>query len=104
MGISLSIREAIAEQMPEKRVSARFSTFESAYREIQDAAFNRRMLTADYVGRAAAAFAVFDSAGEVMWDDLMEKEPPISDLVRGGYAKTRLRGTGHGEWAIRRLR
>jgi hypothetical protein len=99
-----AIREQIAAQMPEPRVSGRFSTFPSAYNEIRDAAFNRRMIVADYVGRAAAAFAVFDSQGEVNWEELMEKEPPISDLVRGGFAKERLRGGGHGEWQIRRLR
>lgn len=104
MGIDTRIRQEIADQMPEKRVQARFTTYESALSEIEDAAFNRRMTTREYVGRAALAFAVFDSHGEVLWEEITEKEPPISDLVRGGYAKSRLRGRGHGEWQIVRLR
>jgi hypothetical protein len=104
MAISRVIREEIVDQMPEKRLSARFTTFQSAYDEIQDAAFNRRMLTAEYVGRAALAFAVFDSHGEVLWDEIMRREPPITDLVMGGYAKSRIRGREHGDWQIVRLR
>jgi len=102
--IRAEIREAIAEQMPEKRLQSRFTTFPSAFSEIEDAAYNRRMTTREYVGRAALAFAVFDSQGEVLWQEITEKEPPISDLVMGGYAKSRLRGRGHGEWQIVRLR
>jgi len=102
--IDEEIRLQIEAQMPEKRVSARFSTFPSALAEIEDAAFNRRMITAEYVGRAALAFAVYDSQGEVMWDEIMQKEPPLSNIVLGGYQKERLRGRGHGDWKIVRLR
>lgn len=104
MVIPRVIREEIADQMPEPRVAGRFTTFPSAMKEIEDAAFNRRMITREYVGRAALAFAVFDSQGEILWDDITEKEPPISDLVLGGYRKERLRGREHGPWQIVRLR
>lgn len=104
MGIDARIRQEIADQMPEKRLQSRFTTFESAYREIEDAAYNRRMTVREYVGRAALAFAVFDSQGEVMWEEITEKEPPISDLRRPGFPKDRLRGRGHGEWQIVRLK
>lgn len=104
MAISERIRQEIAEQMPEKRLQSHFTTFKSAFDEIQDAAYNRRMTTREYVGRAALAFAVFDSHGEVLWEEITEKEPPISDLVRPGFPKDRLRGRGHGEWQIVRLR
>lgn len=104
MGVNQSVRDLIAEQLPEKRVSARFDTFPSALQEISDAAFNRRMLVRDYVGRAALAFAVYDSDGQVMWDEIMQKEPPMRDLVRLGFDRDRLRGQGHGEWKIVRLR
>ena len=103
MAVKREIREEIWEQFPEPRVSGRFVTFPSAMKEIEDAAYNRRMIVREYVGRAAAAFAVYDSHGEVMWDELMDLEPPISDLVVGGYAKSRLRGRGHGNWKIERL-
>jgi hypothetical protein len=104
VAISRVIREEIAAQMPEPRLSGKFSTFQSAYDEIQDAAFNRRMITREYVGRAALAFAVYDSQGEVLWEEIMQKEPPISDLVKGGFAKSRIRGREHGDWQIVRLR
>lgn len=104
MAVPERVRHEIAEQMAEPRISSRFNTFPSAFAEIEDAAFNRRMTTRDYVGRAALAFAVFDSHGEILWDEIMEKEPPISDLVLGGYQKERLRGRGHGDWRIVRLR
>ena len=104
MGVRQDIREAIAEQMPEKRLQSRFTTFPSAYEEIDVAAYNRRMTTREFVGRAALAFAVFDSKGDVLWEEITEKEPPISDLVRVGFPKDRLRGRGHGEWQIVRLR
>lgn len=104
MGISQNLRQEIVEQMPEGRISSRFSTFPSALREIEDAAYNRRMITREYVGRAALAMAVFDSQGEIMWDEITELEPDISDLVKGGFAKARMRGRGHGEWHIKGLR
>jgi len=104
VGVNARIRQEIAEQMPEKRIQSRFTTIESAFREIEDAAYNRRMITREYVGRAALAFAVFDSEGQVRWEDITEKEPPISDLVRPGFPKDRLRGRGHGDWQIVRLR
>jgi hypothetical protein len=90
--------------MPEKRLSARFHTFPTALSEISDAAYNRRMTVRDYVGRAALAFAVFDSEGELMWDELTELEPPMTDIVRPGFDRDRLRGRGHGKWQIVRLR
>ena len=90
--------------MPEERLRGRFYTFASALSEIKDAAYNRRMLYEDYVGRAALAFAVHDSQGEIMWDEIMQKEPKISNLTMGGYAKSRERGRAHGPWQIVRLR
>jgi len=104
VGVSENIRAQIADQMPEKRLSSRFTTFESAFKEIEDAAYNRRMITREYVGRAALAFAVFDSQGEVLWEEITEREPAISDITLGGYQKKRLRGREHGEWQIVRLR
>ena len=104
MGVDPAIRRQIEAQMHEPRLMGRFNTFASALKEIEDAAFNRRMITRDYVGRAALAFAVYDSQGEVLWDEVMEKEPPISDIVLGGYQKERLRGREHGDWQIVRLR
>lgn len=104
MAVPRVIREQIAGQMPEKRVSARFHTFPSALSEISDAAYNRRMTVRDYVGRAALAFAVYDSDGEVLWDDIAELEPSVTDIVRPGFDRERLRGYGHGPWQIVRLR
>ena len=60
MAVNERIRQEIHEQMPEPRLSSRFSTFRSAFEAIEDAAYNRRMITREYVGRAALAFAVFD--------------------------------------------
>lgn len=104
MVIPRVIREEIAAQMPDPRLSSRFSTFASAFKEIEDAAFNRRMITREYVGRAALAFAVYDSHGEVLWDEITEREPSISNITLGGYRKERLRGRDHGDWQIVRLR
>lgn len=98
------IREEIADQMPESRISSRFWTFATALGEIEDAAYNRRMTTRDFVGRAALAVAVYDSMGEVSWEEVTEWEPPMSDLARHGFPKDRLRGRGHGNWQIVRLR
>lgn len=94
----------IVDQMPEPRLSGRYTTFPSAFQQIEDAAYNRRMIVREYVGRAALAFAVFDSQGEVMWDEITQKEPTISNLTLGGYRKERLRGREHGDWQIVRLR
>lgn len=104
MVVSRVVREQIADQMPEPRLSSRFTTFRSAFDLIEDAAYNRRMITREFVGRAALAFAVFDSQGEVVWDEITESEPPISNLLLGGYRKERLRGRDHGQWQIARLR
>ena len=104
MGIPAGLRQEIEAQMVEKRLSARFHTFPSALAEISDAAYNRRMTVRDYVGRAALAFAVFDSEGQVMWEEITEKEPTMTDLVRPGFDRDRLRGDGHGKWQIVRLR
>lgn len=104
MAVRNEIRAQIADQMPEPRLSGRYTTFPSAFQQIEDAAFNRRMIVREYVGRAALAFAVFDSQGEVMWDQITEQEPTISNLTLGGYRKERLRGREHGDWQIVRLR
>ncbi len=104
MAISEDIRAEIAEQLPEPRVSARFYTFESAFEAIETAAYNRRMRTGDFVGRAALAFAVFDSDGDLTWAEATEKEPPMRDLLKLGFDRDRLRGGGHGKWQIARLR
>lgn len=104
MGIPRRVREEIEAQMVERRLSARFHTFPSALAEISDAAYNRRMTVRDYVGRAALAFAVYDSDGELVWDEITEKEPTMTDIVRPGFDRDRLRGEGHGKWQIVRLR
>lgn len=104
MAINRKIRGEIGAQLPESRVSAKFHTYPSALAEISDAAFNRRMTVRDFVGRSALAFAVYDSEGEVMWDEISMMEPPMTDTVRLGFPRDRLRGRGHGSWQIARLR
>ncbi len=104
MAINRRIRGEIGAQITESRLSAKFHTYPSALAEISDAAYNRRMTVRDYVGRAALSFAVYDSEGEVMWDEITELEPPMTDIVRLGFPRDRLRGRGHGSWQIARLR
>jgi len=104
MVVDKNIRLEIQDQMVEPRIRTQFTTFPSALAEISDAAYNRRMTTREYVGRAALAFAVYDSQGEVSWEDITAGEPGMTNIVLGGHRKFRLRGREHGDWQIVRLR
>jgi hypothetical protein len=97
-------RANIEADLPE--VEARFhaQSFPSAIELIKIAAFNRRMTVEDYVGRAALAFAVYDSQGEITWESATDKEPPLRDLRRHNLPRLRLRGRGFGNWRIEGLR
>lgn len=96
-------RDKIISALPEDRIGRKFETFPSAIELIETAAFNRRMRVEDYVGRAALAFAVHDSDGELTWEQAADKEPPMADLRRKGMARRRLRGRNFGPWTIEGL-
>lgn len=93
-------RDNILSQLPEGSTSIKGQTFPTALEIIKAAAYNRRMTTEDFVGRAALAVAVHDFGGELTWEMATEKEPPLADLRRRGLAKRRLRGRGFGPWKI----
>lgn len=92
--------EAVMAELPEKVVKVEAHTHITALQAIKVAAYNRRMGLGDFIGRAAAAVAVYDSDGSITWDSLMEKEPPLRDLRRRRLPRRRLRGTGFGGWRI----
>lgn len=96
-------RDAIITALPEDRIGRKFETFPSAMELIEVAAFNRRMRVEDFVGRAALAFAVYDSNGELTWEQATDKEPPMADLRRRAMARRRLRGRNFGPWTIEGL-
>lgn len=96
-------RETIMRDLPDAPVRATFETFESAYEIIKIAAYNRRMHARDFIGRAALAMAIYDSDGELDWEKLTEKEPPIGDVRLRNVRKRRLRGRGFGPWKIRKV-
>lgn len=96
-------RERILNDLPEPSIDKSYMTYPSAYELIKIAAHNRRIPLGDYVGRAALAFAIYDSAGEHTWEQISEKEPPLADRRRRGLPKRRLRGRGFGRWKIGRL-
>jgi hypothetical protein len=100
--IPSDIREGIEADFPEKRVSTPAHTFPSALTLINTAAYNRRMKTAEYIGRAALAFAIHDSQGEDDWETATELEPTMFNLLT--RERVRYRGRGFGKWQIVRLR
>lgn len=102
MTIPRSVREAVAADMPEERVRLYAHSFPSAVSLIDVAAYNRRMKTSEYVGRAALSFAIHDSHGEDHWEDVTKNEPPMFSLLT--RERVRYRGHGFGPWEIVRLR
>jgi len=96
-------RDNIITALPEDRIGAKFETFPSALELIEIAAFNRRIRTPDFVGRAALAFAVYDSDGELTWRQAADKEPPMADLRLKTMPRRRLRGRNFGPWVIEGL-
>lgn len=96
-------RERIVNDLPEGKVQVRAQTFESAWELIRIAAYNRRMRPEDFIGRAALAVALFDSDGEISWEDATRREPPLPDIRRRKLPPRRLRGRGFGPWKIRMM-
>lgn len=97
-------RQEILKDLPEKRVSMKAVTFESAAELIKIAAYNRRMGVEEFIGRAALAFAVHDSGNNPSWEQATKREPPMRDLRRHNLPRRRLFGRGFGKWEIERLR
>lgn len=93
-------RMDLLSDLPQPRMSAKFYTYGNAYELIKVAAFNRRMKTQDYVGRAALAMAVFDSKGEHTWKEMTRLEPEMWDLRRHNLPLKRKFGTDFGPWEI----
>lgn len=92
-------RDNILADLPETPVPLKGSTFPTALEIIRIAAYNRRMTTEDFVGRAALAVAVHD-ADDMTWVEATKNEPPLGDLRRRSLPKRRLRGRGFGSWSI----
>lgn len=97
-------KERVLEELAEPRVEFPAWTFPRALSLIEDAAWNRRMKPSDYAGRAALAFAVYDSEGEVTWDAITRLEPEMHDLRRRNLRLKRHFGRGFGSWEIASLR
>jgi hypothetical protein len=96
-------KEDILLDLPEPRTYLYAYTFPSALEQIRIAAFNRRMKEQDYIGRAAAAFAVYDSGGDLTWEALMRPEPVMYDGRRRNLPKKRHFGRDFGPWHIEEL-
>jgi hypothetical protein len=90
--------------LPEARIQVKAHTFPNAYDLIKVAAFNRRMSVEEYIGRAALAFAVYDSNGDTTWRAATRREPPMKDLRRHNLPRRRLFGREFGKWEIRSLK
>ena len=97
-------KENIAADLAESKIEVRAWTYPRALSLIEDAAWNRRMKPEDYIGRAALAFAVHDSAGEVSWEAVTRLEPEIDDLRRRNLRRKRHFGHDFGQWEIGGLR
>lgn len=93
-------RADLLNDLPQARISAKFQTFPDAYDLIKVAAYNRRMKHEDFVGRAALAMAVFDSAGEHTWREMTRQEPPMWDLRRHNLPMKRKFGADFGPWEV----
>lgn len=91
-------RSDVLASLPDKKKSFRIVTFESGLELIQTAAYNRRMHTEEFIGRAALAVAVHDL--ELDWGLVTRPEPPLRDLRRHGLAPKRLYGRNFGPWTI----
>jgi len=92
-------RDNILNDLPDGPVNIKGHTYTTALEIIRVAAYNRRMTTEDFIGRAALAVAVHDT-DDITWEQATEKEPPLSDLRRRSLPKRRLRGRGFGPWNI----
>lgn len=93
-------RADVLASLPQARIQVRAQTFPDAYDLMKTAAFNRRMDIQDFIGRAALAVAVYDSAGEVSWAEITRIEPPMRDLRRHNLPKKRRFGHDFGPWEI----
>lgn len=94
-------RANILRDLPDGPVQIRGESYDSAWELIKIAAYNRRMHVRDFIARAALAVAVYDSDGEISWEDATDKEPPLADLRLNQIPRRRLRGKGFGPWKIR---
>ena len=97
-------REDLISDLAEPRIRVNAHTFPTAYEQIKVAAYNRRMPVEEFIGRAALAFAVHDSEGELGWGLITRREPPIRDLRRKGLEPKRYRGKNFGKWKIGELK
>lgn len=96
-------RERILNDLPSETVQITAYTYPEALELIRIASYNRRISLGDFIGRAALAFAVYDSAGEHTWEAVTDKEPPLADRTRRRLPKRRMRGRGFGPWKIGNL-
>lgn len=97
-------RADILADLPDHRVKVHATTFESAYELISIAAHNRRMTVDEFIGRAALAFAVYDSEGDTSWLAATRREPGMNDKRRHGLPRKRMFGHGFGRWEIEGLK
>jgi hypothetical protein len=91
-------RADVLKSLPDKKKSFRVVTFESAYRLIGDAAYNRRMLIEDFCARAALSVAAYDA--DEPWLAAAHNEPPLRDLRRNNMVPIRKYGRDFGDWQI----
>jgi hypothetical protein len=96
-------REDLLSDLPQARVEAMYNSWPDAFDLIKVAAYNRRLYVPDFVGRAALAVAVFDSAGEHSWREMTRAEPPLRDLRRINLPMKRRFGEGFGPWDIKEM-
>lgn len=97
-------RGDLLDDLPQARIEVRAITFPNAYDLMKIAAYNRRMYVQEFIGRAAAAVAVYDADQDPTWLGLMRLEPPIRDLRRHNLPLKRQFGRGFGPWEIGEMR
>lgn len=91
-------RSDVLSSLPEHKRTIRLVTFTSAGELIEEAAWNRRMSTEEFCGRAALAVACFDSG--IPWGQATRGEPPLFDRRRKSMPPRRKRGRDFGNWTI----
>jgi diketogulonate reductase-like aldo/keto reductase len=91
-------RADVLKSLPDEKQVRRYITFTSGLELIDTAAYNRRMLTEEFVGRAALAVAAYDA--EELWAVVTQKEPPLRDARRRRLPAKRLYGKNFGNWQI----
>ena len=91
-------RADVLRSLADEKRAFRIVTFESAYKLIGEAAYNRRMKMEDFCGRAALAVAAFDA--DEPWQAVAYREPPIHDLRRVRLPAKRKYGRDFGPWQI----